>query len=49
MEAAVGGLNQREMGLQQRLQGLRLAKLEGGSLDSGAMNNSHKLNVATIS
>ena len=31
MEAAVGGLNQREMDLQQRL-----AKLEGGSLDSGA-------------
>ena len=44
IKAAVGGLNQREMDLQQRL-----AKLEGGSLDSGAMNNSHKLNVATIS
>ena len=36
IKAAVGGLNQREMDLQQRLQGLRLAKLEGGSLDSGA-------------
>ena len=31
IEAAVGGLNQREMDLQQRL-----SKLEGRSMDSGA-------------